>query len=46
MTPPKTTQEPTETPHATTPTPTTPVDNERNICEERQLPENLIQFVK
>jgi len=54
---PKTTQEPTETPtytpHATTPSPTAPtpttpapVDYERNICEERQLPENLIQFVK
>jgi len=56
-TPPETTQEPTDTPtytpHATTPSPTTPapttpapVDYERNICEERQLPENLIQFVK
>jgi len=56
-TPPKTTQEPTDTPtytpHATTPSPTAPtpttpapVDYERNICEERQLPENLIQFVK
>jgi hypothetical protein len=46
-TPPTTTSHAT-TPSPTAPTPTTPVpvDYERNICEERQLPENLIQFVK
>ncbi len=50
--PPTTTSEPTTTPHATTPSPTAPtpttpapINEEKNYCVEKEIPENLMQKI-